>query len=225
MKEKFLNYPITNTLILLNIFIYLYMVFEIKSLSFDTQYLYNMGAINGEAILNHAQIYRIITGIFLHAGVDHIAMNMLSLWMIGYLIEDAFGAKNYLIIYFISGIVGAISSIYIQPFAIGVGASGAIFGIFGAFGGYIIANRNEIYGATNHLKQFALIIALNLGLGLMIPNIDMSAHIGGLLIGFIGGIALRDYFKIYIIGSFIFIVCFYLYAKNNHLSMLEVVIF
>jgi len=225
MKEKFLDYPITNTLIALNILIFLYMSISTLSINFDTHYLYDMGAINGEAIFTQGEVWRILSGIFLHASLEHIFMNMLSLWMIGYMMEKEFRQSEYLSIYLISGISGALSSIYMQPFAIGVGASGAIFGIFGAFGGYVIANRNHISNVNAHIKQFLLILGLNIGLGFMIPNIDMSAHLGGLSIGFIGGLMIRNYFKIYLMGSLIFIGLAFLYSRSNHIDMLKIITF
>ena len=82
-------------------------------------------------------------------------------------------------------------SLYMHPVSVGVGASGAIFGVFGALAGFFLAHREKIESHSKaFMKNFAIIIVINLVIGFSIPSVDVSAHIGGLIVGFIGGFVL-----------------------------------
>jgi rhomboid protease GluP len=118
-------------------------------------------------------------------------MNMFSLYIVGRPVEIYFEKRAFLAIYFFSGLIGAVASLAMHPQSVGIGASGAIFGLFGALAGFFLVHRERI-GAQSRafMKNFGVIIALNVFLGLSIPSIDMSAHIGGLLVGMIGGMML-----------------------------------
>ena len=128
---------------------------------------------------------------FLHGGMTHLLMNMVSLYLVGRGAEMYFDTKSYLSIYFFSGIIGGLVSLYMHPASVGVGASGAIFGVFGALAGFFLAHRDSIASHSRaFMKDFSVIIIINLVIGFSIPSIDVSAHIGGLVIGFIGGFIL-----------------------------------
>ena len=115
-------------------------------------------------------------------------MNMFSLYLIGRGLEQYFPKSAYLSIYLFSGVIGGLVSLYVHPEAVGVGASGAIFGVFGALAGFFLAYRDRIGSHTKaFMKDFAIVLGLNFFIGVAIPSVDMSAHIGGLLIGLIGG--------------------------------------
>ena len=87
-----------------------------------------------------------------------------------------------------SGFLGGLVSLYMHPASVGVGASGAIFGIFGALAGFYLAHRGQIEEHSKaFMKDFAIIMGINLVLGFSIEAVDVSAHMGGLVIGFIGG--------------------------------------
>jgi rhomboid protease GluP len=118
-------------------------------------------------------------------------MNMVSLYLIGRGAEMYFDKKSYLSIYLFSGLIGGLTSLYVHPVSVGVGASGAIFGVFGALAGFFLAHREKIATHTKaFMKEFAVIIGINLVIGFAIESVDVSAHIGGLIIGFIGGFML-----------------------------------
>ena len=171
---------LTLSLIAINSIIYL-----IQTL-YSTQLL-ELGALYLPYMMENNQWYRVISYMFLHNEVSHILMNMFSLYVIGKSIEIYFSSKSYLFIYFLSGIVGAFASVMVHPTGVIVGASGAIFGLFGALAGFFVAKRAYINKEQSKslLKEFGIIIALNLVIGLSIPNIDVSAHIGGFIAGFI----------------------------------------
>ena len=102
-----------------------------------------------------------------------------------------FDTKSYLSIYLFSGLLGGLVSLYMHPVSVGIGASGAIFGVFGALAGFFLAHREKIAAHSKaFMKDFGIIIVINIVIGLSIPSIDMSAHIAGLFVGFIGGFVL-----------------------------------
>ncbi len=130
------------------------------------------------------ETYRLITAIFVHSGWLHLGMNMLVLWIMGRSVEQAFGHVRTAALFLIAGFGGAVASYWFNdPFVAGVGASGAIFGMFAAIfmvGRELRVNTQEIVG----------VIALNLVIGFVIPGVDWRAHLGGLVTGAIVGWAL-----------------------------------
>ncbi len=125
---------------------------------------------------------------FLHGGLEHIAMNMLSLWFVGRVVEVWFNKVSYLSIYLISGLMGGLISIYMHPVTVGIGASGAIFGIFGAMAGIVIVHRKRMEAQFKaFIRDFGIILLLNLVIGVVFESVDLSAHIAGLIMGIIGG--------------------------------------
>ena len=157
----------------------------------DMQTLVDMGALYGPFTVLKGEWWRLFTAMFLHAGMTHLLMNMFSLYLIGRGAEMYFDTKSYLSIYFFSGLLGGLVSLYIHPVSVGIGASGAIFGVFGALAGFFLAHRERIQEHTKaFMKDFAIIIGINLVIGFSIPSVDVSAHAGGLLVGFIGGFVL-----------------------------------
>jgi membrane associated rhomboid family serine protease len=121
--------------------------------------------------------YRLLTVGLLHASWWHIGFNMYALWVLGPSIEAAFGRSRYLTIYVASLLGGSTASLLFNSPRIGaIGASGAIFGLFGAT---IIANKR----LGRPVNSVYAIIAINLAFGFMVPNVDWHAHLGGLLLG------------------------------------------
>ncbi|MBD3791561.1 MAG: rhomboid family intramembrane serine protease [Campylobacterales bacterium] len=157
----------------------------------DTRVLVAFGALYGPLVFVYDEWWRLLSAMFLHGGMTHLLMNMFSLYIVGRPTEIYFEKRAFLAIYFFSGLIGAVASLAMHPQSVGVGASGAIFGLFGALAGFFLVHRERI-GAQSKLfmKNFGVIIALNVLLGLSIPSIDMSAHIGGLVAGVIGGMML-----------------------------------
>jgi membrane associated rhomboid family serine protease len=123
------------------------------------------------------EYYRLITAAFLHAGFLHIAFNMYTLYIFGPPLESALGRVRFAGLYLLSAAGGAAASfIFNAPGTASVGASGAIFGLFGAF---FVVNR-RLRRDTSGL--IALVI-INLALGFVVPNIDWHGHLGGLVTG------------------------------------------
>jgi len=132
----------------------------------------------------HGEWWRLGTAMFLHAGVLHIGINMACLWQ-GRIVESIFGKAGMIAIYLMAGLVGGLATLARSPEIVSVGASGAIFGVFGAFGAVLWLRRSNIPPEVWHrtVRGMGTFLGLNLVIGLSVPQIDMSAHIGGLIGG------------------------------------------
>lgn len=133
----------------------------------------------------HGEWWRLGASMFLHFGFMHIAGNMLGL-AYGRIVEVLFGHIGFLAIYIVSGLIGGVVSLS-HHLAISAGASGAVFGLFGAFAAFLLLRRESIEPAVWQpvARQLGGILVLNLVLGLTVSGIDMSAHVGGLVGGFV----------------------------------------
>jgi membrane associated rhomboid family serine protease len=151
------------------------------------QQLFDLGATFPPAIALLGQYWRFVTSMFLHIGVIHLAFNAYALWLLGTHVERDFGQVRFLVIYFLTGIMGGIASYaFGDPLAVGAGASGAVFGLMGAFLAYNYLRRNEAV-ARAYLQWVWQILALNAVLAITIRQIDFRAHIGGLVAGVVTG--------------------------------------
>lgn len=157
-------------------------MFVITRGGYDIQTLIKYGA-NLDVLTKYGEYYRLVTSMFLHIGIFHILCNMYALYVIGPQVEGFYGKWKYLIIYFVSGICGSIMSMSFNLNTISVGASGAIFGLFGAL--LYFANNYRGYIGSVIKSQIVPVIVINLFLGFMITGVDIWAHIGGLVGGII----------------------------------------
>ncbi len=152
-----------------------------------TNVLIQYGAKENTRILQ-GQYWRFITPIFLHANLLHVGLNMLNLVILGVFLERLVGHWRFLYIYLLTGIVSIISSFYFMPQEVSVGASGAIFGLVGAYSIFVLVHRRAFRnGGIPTLLWLVIVIGGNLSIGLLIPNVDNYAHIGGLISGCILG--------------------------------------
>lgn len=175
---------------IINIIAFLLPLLEgVNVMNMSAKYLASIGGLFGPLVILEGEIWRLVSAMFLHGGIEHILMNMLSLFIVGRSLEMFFSKTSYLIIYFISAFLGSLISIYFHPVTVGIGASGAIFGLFGALIGFVLVHRKRMQDDfMEFMKSFGLLLLLNLGIGLLFPSVDLSAHIGGLVAGIIGGI-------------------------------------
>ena len=157
-------------------------MFIISGFGYSTQALLLFGA-NYGPLVKSGEIYRLITCMFLHGGIIHLGLNMYSLYIIGPRVEDFFGKWKYLLIYFISGISASLLSIGLNNNVISVGASGAIFGLFGSLIYFGYSYRGYVGALVK--GQVIPIVMYNLIMGFFIPGIDMWGHIGGIIGGII----------------------------------------
>ncbi len=135
-------------------------------------------------LIAHGQYWRFVTPIFLHANLLHVGLNMLNFVVLGIYLERLVGHARFLLIYLVTGIISIIASFYFAPQEISVGASGAIFGLVGAYSVFVLVHRQAFpRGGIPALLWLVVVIGVNLGLGLIVPNVDNYAHVGGLLSG------------------------------------------
>ena len=121
--------------------------------------------------------YRLVTVALTHGGLLHLGFNMYALMVLGNPLEAAFGKNKFLIIFFLSLLTGSFTSAYFaSPYVISVGASGAVFGLFGAL---LVVGRK--IGADT--QSIIVIIGINFAIGFVVGGVDWRAHLGGLIGG------------------------------------------
>jgi len=142
------------------------------------------------ALIAAGQYWRLITSVFLHGGLEHLLFNALALWVWGRYIEAMLGKWRYLTVFLAAGVAGALCSYVFSPY-LSVGASGAIFGLFGALL-YFRQVRRDLFDRFFG-PRVILLIVINVAMGFLMPNIDIYGHLGGLLGGYLacGTVGLR----------------------------------
>jgi membrane associated rhomboid family serine protease len=183
--------PLTVALIVANVFVYL-----LQTQTSDTVVSMNSGTTGGSQLVQGSidgdfglwgpmvasgEWWRLLSSGFLHASVLHIGSNMLALFFIGRALEPALGTLRLGLIYFVSLAAGSLGVIILEPDALSIGASGAIFGLMGAF---VVFARSR--GISPMQSGIGGVILLNLVITFTIPGISIGGHLGGL----VGGAAL-----------------------------------
>lgn len=158
--------------------------------------LTGFGSTESALFLNLAQVnaavaagewWRIFTVVLLHSSVMHILFNMWALWILGPQVERAVGTWPFVGLYLASAGVGGVAAYYWGgPFDIGVGASGAVFGLFGIWLSWALHRRNTAWGRAL-LSQLGFLLLINAAIPFIVPNISWQAHVGGLAAGFVIG--------------------------------------
>jgi membrane associated rhomboid family serine protease len=133
------------------------------------------------------QYWRLLTSGFMHDGILHIALNMLFLFMLGPMLEGAIGRLNFAAVYLASLLAGSFGALAFTPLSPTVGASGAIFGMFGAL---LVVARNR--GIDIWRSGLGLTLIINVAFTLSVKGISIGAHVGGLVAGVIIGFALVE---------------------------------
>lgn len=171
---------VTKILIGLNVVIYL--VTTTNDQVFRDYSLF--GGVEGSGLgVADGQYERLITSGFLHASLMHLLFNMYALWILGPQLERVFARPRFLGLYVASMLGGATGVMLLDPFAFTVGASGAIFGLFGA-----IAVIQKSMGMNIWTSGLGPILALNLGITFLVPRISVGGHLGGLVAGALVGL-------------------------------------
>ncbi|MBU2913445.1 rhomboid family intramembrane serine protease [Reichenbachiella agariperforans] len=179
----------TSIILDLNILIFLLMIFSgVHIISPNGLELLEWGA-NRRAETTGGDWWRLISSMFLHGGIMHLFLNIYGLVIAALFIEPIFGRTKYFILYFVSGICGSLASIYWYENTISVGASGAIFGLYGAILGLLLTSAFPKDGKKGILMFIGPYVGINLLFGLT-GGIDNAAHIGGLISGAVLGIIL-----------------------------------
>ncbi|MEC5397045.1 rhomboid family intramembrane serine protease [Uliginosibacterium sp. H1] len=152
------------------------------------EWLVRLGGNQARLVLD-GQFWRLPASIFLHGGLIHLGLNMLALWQVGAFVERLHGRAGLLLIYLMSGLLGALTSLWWQPGPVSVGASGAVFGLTGALAGWLLVRRGEMPLAMLREVRSGVVafIGYSLFAGFMVPGVDNAAHVGGLLAGVVLG--------------------------------------
>ena len=174
---------VTKVLVAGMILVYLAQLGGGAGVNADSGWIFEQGALYGPLVAD-GDWWRLITAAFLHYGVLHIAMNMLALWWLGAPVEFVLGRVRFVLLFLVSGLAGSAGSLLLEPNAVTVGASGAIFGMLGA--GLILEWRATGSLAGNYLT----LIVVNLAFTFAFPGVSIGGHLGGLAGGVLGVLAL-----------------------------------
>ncbi len=180
------RYPnlVTNVLIGLNVLIYLLVGLAGGDLLDPTHSPLFAAGVQYGPLVAQGEVWRIFTAMFLHLNLLHLGVNMLSLYFIGVGVELIYGKWRYLAIYLGSGIIGGVITNFLEPGIAAAGASGAIFGVFGAIGVFYIVNRNSLGTmGRSAITNWLFWLGLNLFIGFSSPGIGIVDHIAGLASG------------------------------------------
>ncbi|REK76688.1 rhomboid family intramembrane serine protease [Paenibacillus paeoniae] len=181
LKEYMRLYPVISIIIAINIV--MFGILELSGGSTDTRTLYRFGAMFGGWAME-PELWRYVSSMFLHIGFMHLLMNSFSLYVFAAPMERMLGAWKFAVLYLGSGIAGNIFSYQLQQdLYIGAGASGGIYGIYGAFL-FLSLFRKDVLDADSS-KTISIILIIGIVYSFIVPNVDLYAHMGGFLGGFL----------------------------------------
>ena len=175
------KYPVTSSLLLLTTGVFLSMLL-LRGFDYESvQTVYDFGGVLGVEIqVDPSQSWRLLAAMFVHVGLQHFVLNMVTLYFIGRIAEDLFGSKAFLALYLLSGLMGNLFVLVFSPLAVAAGASTALFGIFGAIASLRFIARSPY---IHYLSQrYTSLILINILFSFM-PGISLAGHLGGLVGG------------------------------------------
>jgi rhomboid protease GluP len=148
------------------------------------------------------EYWRLFTAMFLHAGLAHLVMNGLGLFIVGRLVETSFGHVRFLLIYLLAGLFGSVASFGFNTVAVGAGASGSIFGTLGALAALFAVNRDS-FGkeGKQSLVGVLMVAGLVLASGIQTEEVDNWAHLGGFVAGFFIGLVISPRYRLVELGA------------------------
>ena len=171
-------------IVIINAIVFFYL--ELTGSTEDYIFLFEKGALSVEAFFNEKRYYCILTCMFMHSGIDHILNNMFMLILLGSYIENKMGRINYLSVYMLSGIFGSVISLlwdlYVTgEYSISVGASGAVYGIMGAFLIFVLSDKKMF--AKVGIVRICLFLFVALYCTSVDDTVNYVAHIAGFVFG------------------------------------------
>ena len=185
------KYPVTSSLLLLTTGVFLSMLL-LRGFDYESvQTVYDFGGVLGAEIqVDPSQSWRLLAAMFVHVGLQHFVLNMVTLYFLGRIAEDLFGSKAFLALYLLSGLMGNLFVLVFSPEVVAAGASTALFGIFGAIASLRFIARSPY---IQYLSQsYTSLILINILFSFM-PGISLAGHLGGL----VGGGILAFVFPVY----------------------------
>lgn len=183
---------VTPALLALNIAVFIAMVAAGISVTGGRAEEYLRFGANFAPLTTGGEWWRVVSAAFVHFGIVHLAFNMWALWDSGRLTEKLYGNAWFAMLYLFAGACGSLGSMLWKQNVISAGASGAVFGVFGALLAYLARERHSIPAATfDHLRaSTAVFVAYSLFYGFTQAGIDNAAHVGGLAGGFVMGLVM-----------------------------------
>jgi len=182
MIKDLKNQPfVTYIIVAINIIVFLMMT--VAGGSSNTQVLLAFGA-KYTPFIQQGDWWRLFTPMFIHIGLMHLVVNMVTVFYLGKIVESLFGHWRFTIVYLVSGVVGNIASFVLLPANISAGASTSIFGLFGAFMMLGESFKDNPY-IRLMARQFLTFIVINLVFDIFLSGVDIYGHIGGLIGGFL----------------------------------------
>ena len=180
---------VTYGLIAANVLVFLAMLTQGAGILESDAHVHMVWGANYGPATASGQWWRLLACTFLHFGVIHLAMNLWALYDAGRVVERLFGHRAFLAIYVIAGVTGSVASLLWKPLSISVGASGAVFGVFGALLAYLLRQPGSVPPPVLSRLRFVTLafVAYALVFGFLVPRVDNAAHVGGLVGGFLQG--------------------------------------
>lgn len=185
------KYPVTSSLLLLTTGVFLSMLL-LRGFDYESvQTVYDFGGVLGDEILEDpSQSWRLLAAMFVHVGLQHFVLNMVTLYFLGRIAEDLFGSKAFLALYFLSGLMGNLFVLVFSPEVVAAGASTALSGLFAAIVSLRFIARSPYICYLS--QRYTALILINILFSFM-PGISLAGHLGGL----VGGGILAFVFPVY----------------------------
>lgn len=171
------------TFIFLTVMVIYFIFMTLNGGTTNIETLIKYGAFFPPYIVEYKEYYRFITSIFIHIGVMHIFFNGYALYAFGPQIERLMGPKKYLIFFLLTGIAGNLATYIFNFVSVSAGASGSLFGLFGAFLYLVLRHKDRV--TPEGRKSILKLLGINLAITFLVPSISITAHLGGLIIGFL----------------------------------------
>ena len=185
------KYPVTSSLFLLTTGVFLSMLL-LRGFDYESvQTVYDFGGVLGAEIqVDPSQSWRLLAAMFIHVGLQHFVLNMVTLYFLGRIAEDLFGSKAFLALYLLSGLMGNLFVLVFSPEVVAAGASTALSGLFATIVSLRFIARSPY---IRYLSQrYTALILINILFSFM-PGISLAGHLGGL----VGGGILAFVFPVY----------------------------
>ena len=185
---------VTRALVIVNALVFVFLAaVSMSPMQIPADLLIRVGG-NFAPLIQKGEEWRLFTALFLHGGLLHVGLNMFALHQAGQVVERLFGRWGFAVIYIVAGLLGNLASLWWKPGPVSVGASGAIFGVYGALLSYLLLQRGSVPGEIfREMRSGTLgFIGYSLFAGFTIPGIDNAAHLGGLVGGLVLGAAFAE---------------------------------
>lgn len=180
--KRYLKRSPVNATFLATIIVY-FIIITLGGGSTNVRTLIKYGAFFPPFIAELGQYYRFITSIFIHIGITHLLFNGYALYIFGTQIERLMGHKKYILFFLLTGIGGNIATYFFNPISVSAGASGSLFGLLGVFLYLIRHHKNMI--TPEGRKSILKLLGINLLITVIVPNISVTAHFGGFIVGYL----------------------------------------